>query len=126
MCDDRAMPDQDDPADAADATGPEAGPETESETGADGPVFSPYGIASTVLALVSVAAVVLGWLIFAAHRDETGERVHLTLVMQAAAEWTGVLINMNTSPISIDAKPIRSHMDFLVMRYTIPATKAVA
>jgi hypothetical protein len=68
------------------------------EAAADG-MFSPYGIASTVIGLLSVAAVVLGALIWNAHRDEVGERSYLSRVMQTAADWTGVLINMNTKNI---------------------------
>jgi hypothetical protein len=61
-----------------------------------GPVFSGYGIGSTFLAVLSAAAVVLGVLIWHSHRDETQERTYLSRVMQTAADWTGVLINMNT------------------------------
>ncbi len=63
-------------------------------------IFSSYGIASSVLAVLSIAAVVLGGLIWAAHRDDTGERVYLSRVMQSAAEWTGVLINMNAGNVA--------------------------
>ena len=70
-------------------------------------MFSNYGIASTVLGLLSVAAVVLGVIIWSAHRDEVGERIYLTRVMQTAAEWTGVLINMNST--NIDASLQRLH-----------------
>jgi hypothetical protein len=62
-------------------------------------VFSAYGIASAVLGLLAVAAVVLGYLIWSGHRDEMGERTHLTRAMQTAAEWTGVLINMNSGNV---------------------------
>jgi hypothetical protein len=64
-----------------------------------GRVFSTYGIASTVLGVLAVAAVVLGYVIWSSHRDEVGERVYLTRVMQTAADWTGVLINMNSGNI---------------------------
>jgi hypothetical protein len=70
-------------------------------------MFSPFGIASTVLGLLSVAAVVLGVIIWSAHRDEAGERSHLSRVMQTAADWTGVLINMNTG--NIDASLQKLH-----------------
>ncbi|MGB9224424.1 hypothetical protein [Mycobacterium sp.] len=69
------------------------------ESAGDG-IFSGYGIASSVLAVLSIAAIVLGGLIWAAHRDDTGERVYLTRVMQSAAEWTGVLINMNAGNVA--------------------------
>ncbi|MGO9222533.1 hypothetical protein [Mycobacterium sp.] len=64
-----------------------------------GAVFSPYGIASAVLGVLSVAAVVLGAVIWSAHRDDAGERTYLTRVMETAAEWTNVLINMNSGNI---------------------------
>src|SRR5262249_46700170 len=52
-----------------------------------------------VLGVLSVAAVVLGGIIWSAHRDEKDERAYQTRVMQTAAEWTGVLINMNSGNI---------------------------
>ena len=70
-------------------------------------MFSNYGIASTVLGLLSVAAVVLGVIIWSAHRDEVGERSYLSRVMQTAADWTGVLINMNSG--NIDTSLQRLH-----------------
>jgi hypothetical protein len=73
----------------------------------DGEVFSNYGIASTVLGLLSVAAIVLGVLIWSAHRGEVDERVYLTRVMKSAADWTDALINMNTA--NIDASLQRLH-----------------
>lgn len=74
---------------------------------ADGAVLSIYGIASAVLGLLSVAAVVLAAIIWSAHRDATDERGYLTRVMQTAAGWTGVLINMNSG--NIDASLQRLH-----------------
>jgi hypothetical protein len=73
----------------------------------DGQIFSSYGIASTVLGVVSVAAVVLGAIIWSAHRDDVGERTYLTRVMQTAADWTGVLINMNST--NVDASLQKLH-----------------
>jgi hypothetical protein len=70
-------------------------------------MFSNYGIASTVLAILSVAAVVLGAFIWSAHRDDAKERGYLTRVMQTAADWTGVLINMNSG--NIDASLQKLH-----------------
>ena len=102
------MPDveQTEPATSADGVEPDdtsgdadsgAG-SSESEVAGD-EIFSHYGIASTVLGLLSVGAVVLGVIIWSAHRDEAGERTYLSRVMQTAADWTGVLINMNTGNI---------------------------
>lgn len=70
-------------------------------------IFSPYGVASTVLGLLAVAAVVFGYFVWSAHRDELGERSYLTRVMSTAAEWTGVLINMNSG--NIDASLQKLH-----------------
>jgi hypothetical protein len=78
----------------------------EPESSDDG-MFSNYGIASTILALLSVAAVALGVLIWSAHRNDVAERSYLTRVMQTAADWTGVLINMNAG--NIDASLQRLH-----------------
>jgi hypothetical protein len=70
-------------------------------------MLSKYGIASALLGVLSVAAVVLGALIWSTHRDDVAERTYLTRVMQSAADWTGVLINMNTG--NIDASLQRLH-----------------
>lgn len=73
----------------------------------DSRVFSPYGIASTVLGLISVAALVLGGIIWFGHRDDSGERIYLSRVMAAAADWTQILINMNVG--NIDTSLQRLH-----------------
>jgi hypothetical protein len=59
------------------------------------PVFSRYGILATVLAVLSVVAVVAVGLIWTEHHNDVDELRYRTDVMQAAADWTGVLINMN-------------------------------
>ncbi|TDL11991.1 hypothetical protein EUA04_03150 [Mycolicibacterium obuense] len=61
-----------------------------------------YGIASAVLAVVAVAAVVLAAMIWAGHHGETDERAYRTRVLQAAADWTGVLINMTADTVDTD------------------------
>ena len=58
-----------------------------------------YGIASAVLGVIAVAAVVLAALIWAGHRRDVDDRSYQTRVLQAAAEWTGVLINMNKDTV---------------------------
>lgn len=70
-------------------------------------VFSGYGVASAVLGLVAVVAVVLGVLIWSGHRNATDERAYQTRVMSAAADWTGVLINMNVD--NVDASLAKLH-----------------
>ena len=90
--------------DTADADNGSAGP---SESEPTSRMLSNYGIASTVLAVLSVAAVVLGVFIWSSHRDDDAERTYLTRVMQTAADWTGVLINMNAG--NIDASLQKLH-----------------
>ncbi len=83
-CNDRAMPDGEQsqpPAqeDAEDDSRPDAAEAAAAEPKSSaGPMFSTYGIASTLLGVLSVAAVVLGAMIWSAHRDDSGERTYLT------------------------------------------------
>ena len=70
-------------------------------------VFSHYGIASAVLGVLSVAAVVLCFIIWSNHRDQVAERGYLSRVMQTAADWATVLINMNSG--NVDASLQRLH-----------------
>ena len=67
---------------------------------ADGPVISGYGVASAGLGALTVAAIVLGWFIWSAHRSDVDERGYQSRAMQAAVDWTGLLINMNTDNIA--------------------------
>jgi hypothetical protein len=94
-------PAQEESADSDDA------PDASEPEPSGGEIFSNYGIASTFLGVLSVAAVVLGVIIWHAHRDEAAERTYLTRVMQTAADWTAVLINMNNG--NIDASLQRLH-----------------
>ena len=68
----------------------------------DGPVVTRYGVASAVLGVIAVVAVALAALIWTQHRDDAGELQYRTRIMQAAAEWTGVLINMNKDTVETD------------------------
>ena len=70
-------------------------------------VFSGYGIGSTVLGVIAAAAVVLAVLIWSAHRSEVDERAYKTRVLQTAADWTSVLINMNKD--TVDASMQKLH-----------------
>ncbi|GAY18797.1 hypothetical protein [Mycobacterium sp. shizuoka-1] len=74
---------------------------------APGRVFSGYGVASAVLGVVTVVAVVLGALIWSGHRSAVDERAYQTRVMAAAADWTGVLINMTVD--NVDASLQKLH-----------------
>ncbi len=70
-------------------------------------VFSGYGIVSAVLAVVAVAAVVLATMIWTQHRQDSDELSYRTQVLQAAADWTGVLINMNKDTVESDLNTLR-------------------
>ncbi|MHA0284989.1 hypothetical protein ACXYX3_00925 [Mycobacterium sp. C3-094] len=85
-----------------DQPGSSAGPEPDREEGAPDRTVSGYGIASAVLAVVAVVAVVLSAMIWTGHHNETEERAYRTRVLQAAAEWTGVLINMTADTVDTD------------------------
>jgi len=74
----------------------------EDERTADGPTFSGYGIGSAVLGVLAVAAVVLGTMIWTQHRSDVDELHYRARVMQAAADWTSVLINMNKDSVEVD------------------------
>jgi hypothetical protein len=65
----------------------------------DGSVFTGYGIASAALGLLSVAAIVLALIIWSGHTSDADERRHQSEVLLAAADWTTVLINMNSGDI---------------------------
>jgi len=68
----------------------------------DGPVFTGFGIGSAVLGVLAVAAVVLGVMIWTEHRSDVDELHYRARVMQAAADWTSVLINMNKDTVEAD------------------------
>jgi hypothetical protein len=67
-----------------------------------GGIFSGYGIASAVLGVVAIAAVVVAALIWSGHRSDSDELKYRTEVLQAAADWTSVLINMNKDTVDAD------------------------
>ncbi|MDT5119504.1 MAG: hypothetical protein QOE30_5243 [Mycobacterium sp.] len=93
---------EDDAVDAQDAEASAAEPDPEGDA-----IFSPYGVASAVLGVLSVAAIVLVAIIWSTHRDDAAERTYLSRVMQTGADWTGVLINMNST--NVDASLQRLH-----------------
>ncbi|MGD1172333.1 hypothetical protein ACKUVQ_03105 [Mycobacterium seoulense] len=104
----RTEPTNQEVAEAEDADPDEALDDESGEAeAAGGPMFSPYGIASTALGVLSVAAVVFGLFLWSGHRDDTAERRYLSRVMQTAADWTGVLINMNSG--NVDSSLQRLH-----------------
>lgn len=68
----------------------------------NGGVFTSYGIGSAVLGVIAVAAIALGTLILMQHRSDTDELRYRTRVIQTAAEWTNVLVNMNKDTVEAD------------------------
>ncbi|HUB54080.1 MAG TPA: hypothetical protein VMB04_02820 [Mycobacterium sp.] len=66
----------------------------------DGPVISGYGVASAALGALSVAAIALAAVIWVAHRNDIDDRSYQSRIMQAAVDWTSVLINMNTGNVT--------------------------
>lgn len=88
------MPDEEQTEPSADDRAEEVTPE-----GSDARMFSAYGIASAVLGALCVAAVALGVVIWTSHRNDVNERGYQTRAMQAAVDWTTVLINMNTDNV---------------------------
>jgi hypothetical protein len=65
-------------------------------------VFTGYGIGSAVLGVVAVAAIALATVIWTQHRSDADELRYRTRVMQAAAQWTTTLINMNKDTVEAD------------------------
>ena len=74
-------------------------PDDEPTPDHDGPVFTGFGIGSAVLGVVAVAAIAFGVLIWTQHRGDVDELRYRTRVIQAAAGWTSVLINMNKDTV---------------------------
>jgi hypothetical protein len=70
-------------------------------------VFSGFGIASAVLAVVALAAAVLIAVMWSGHRATAAERSYQARSMQVAAEWTGVLINMNADNVAENLQRLR-------------------
>jgi hypothetical protein len=96
------MPDGEQTESAADDRDEGAPPEPSS-----GPIISTYGVASAVLGVLSVAAIALGVIVWAAHRSDVDERRYHSRVLQAAVDWTGVLINMNTDNVTPSLQRLR-------------------
>jgi hypothetical protein len=94
-------PDQDSevPRDASGGTAPPAQHRA-------GPM-SGFGVVSAILAVVAVAAVALIAVLWNQHRGAEADRRYQARVMQAAAEWTGVLINMNGGNVETSMAQLR-------------------
>lgn len=69
------------------------------ESDAESEQISGFGVASAVLAIVSIAAAVLIAVLWSGHRSAAADRDYQARAMQAAAQWTGILINMNADNV---------------------------
>ncbi|OBH19592.1 hypothetical protein A5710_12210 [Mycolicibacter sinensis] len=66
---------------------------------AKGAMFSSYGLVSAFLGLVAVAALVFSLITWNMHRGDVDERSYRSRVLQTAASWTSVLINLNAENV---------------------------
>lgn len=82
-------------------------PEDEPTGTDDGRVFTSYGVASAVLGVIAVVAVVLAALIWTQHRENVGELQYRTRVLATAADWTATLINMNKDTVETSMVKLR-------------------
>jgi hypothetical protein len=82
-------------------------PEDEPDSSDTGRSISGYGIGSAVVGVLAVAAIVLAAVIWTQHRNDADELRYRTRAMQAAADWTSVLINMNKD--TVDASLAQLH-----------------
>ena len=69
--------------------------------------LSGFGAASAVLAVLAVIAVAAIAVLWSGHRGAEGERTHQARAMQAAADWTAVLINMNADNVEASMARLR-------------------
>jgi hypothetical protein len=90
-------------------TGPRAEPRADEDGHADDRVFSGYGVASAVLGVLAVAAAVLAVIIWSGHRAAAEERSYQTGVLQAAADWSNILINMNKDTVDADMQRLHEN-----------------
>lgn len=72
---------------------------TVTTSGDTGGGITGYGIGSAVLGALCVVAVVLATMVWSGHRSDAAERTHQTEVLQAAVDWTNVLVNMNENSV---------------------------
>ena len=81
--------------------------EASGTTGRRSGMFSGFGVASAVLAVVALSVAVLISVMWSGHRATAAERSFQARSMQAAAEWTGVLINMNADNVAENLQRLR-------------------
>ena len=81
--------------------------EVSSPTGRRSGTFSGFGVVSAVLAVVALSVAVLISVMWSDHRAAAAERSFQARSMEAAAEWTGVLINMNADNVEENLQRLR-------------------
>lgn len=92
------------PSDGADVAGGET---RDDDCPAANPMFSGYGIASTILVAASVALVVMGACVWSAHRADVSERRYEARIMISAAEWTRTLISTTGGDLDANFRHLR-------------------
>lgn len=68
---------------------------------------SRFRIGSAVLGVVCVAALALIAVLWVGHRSADADRTRQARVLATAADWTGVLINMNTGNVQASLEKLR-------------------
>jgi hypothetical protein len=81
--------------------------EVSSPAGRRSGTFSGFGVASAVLAVAALSVAVLVSVMWSDHRATAAERSFQARSMEAAAEWTGVLINMNADNVAENLQRLR-------------------
>ncbi|MGV1088015.1 MAG: hypothetical protein ACOYBX_08515 [Mycobacterium sp.] len=77
------------------------------EPSAPKPSWSRFGVGSAVLGAVCVAALALIAVLWVGHRGADADRTRQARVLQTAADWTGVLINMNVGNVAGSLETLR-------------------
>ena len=67
----------------------------------------PFGVTSAILAVLAVVAAALIAVMWSGHRAAESDRKYQAQVMQAAAQWTGILINMNADNVETSMGQLR-------------------
>jgi hypothetical protein len=68
---------------------------------------SAFGVASAILAVIALAAAALIALTWSRHATADSERGYQARVLQAASQWTSVLINMNADNVEASMAQLR-------------------
>ena len=79
----------------------------EQSAGSDSAGSSGLGIASAALGVVAVLSAVVAAVIWWGHRGAEAGRSYQARLMQSAAEWTTVLINMNSDNVESSLQRLR-------------------